>query len=85
MAQGPPRCFPFDLVEAALWRDYQERPILELLNTRGELVTIFATRSGSSWTAVVILPPKASVVMACELDQGDFVQMIEWQPEGPET
>ena len=74
-------CHDSHAVTAYLESKYQETPVAMALQSTGALFTIFATKDGSTWTAVTTTPQGTS----CILSAGKNWLTVTPKPTGPEA
>jgi hypothetical protein len=80
LAQGP--CLPREIILRQLETQHGERPLWHGLGGDGRLLEIVAAPDGSSWTALVSLPPSAQHPdgLSCVVATGQA-----WRPPLPPT
>lgn len=78
-AQAQTACAPRDTLVAGLAQRYQEAAVAIGLSASGDILEVYATRDGKTWTIVKTNPAGLS----CGFDAGEGWQAIE-APEAPD-
>ena len=80
-AQAQTGCSNHEAISEALASGYGEKPVAGGLSTAGDLIQIFATADGETWTLVRVRPDGTS----CVIGAGRFWHVPTPPPSGPEA
>lgn len=72
----------YDVVEDSLWRAFEEVPVATAINKNGELVTVFASEGGATYTIVITTPATG---VTCGYSSGQNWRVSEPKPPGSGT
>ena len=77
----PAGCGSFDRVSEYLSGDFKEAPVVFGIQTDGQLLQVFASADGATWTVVITAPSGLSCIVADGTKLG-FLPFVAPEPAG---